>query len=63
MQIKLKPYFSPTQKQVRMFGDSIAAATIFVASFNLNDPELMRYCAIVGGIGKFLTNFIQIDHK
>lgn len=46
-----------------MFGDSIAAATIFIASFNLNDPELMRYCAIVGGIGKFLTNFIQIDNK
>lgn len=46
-----------------MFGDALAAATIFIASLNLNDPELMRWCAIIGGLGKFLTNFIQIDHK
>lgn len=61
MQIKFKPYFSPTQKQVRMFGDAIAGATIFIASFNLNDPELMRWCAIIGGCGKLLSNFIQVD--
>lgn len=44
-----------------MFGDAIAGATIFIASFNLNDPELMRWCAIIGGCGKFLSNFIQVD--
>lgn len=60
--IKWKPYFSPTPKRVRILGDSIAAASIFVAGLNIDNPKLMMYCAIFGGIGKLISNFIGIDN-
>jgi hypothetical protein len=59
--IKWKPYFSPTPKRVRIFGDSIAAASIFVAGLNIDNPKVMIACAIFGGVGKFISNFIDID--
>ena len=59
--IKWKPYFSPTPKRVRIFGDSIAAASIFVAGLNIDNPKVMIGCAIFGGVGKFISNFIDID--
>jgi hypothetical protein len=59
--IKWKPYFSPTPKRVRIFGDSIAAASIFVAGLNIDNPKVMIACAVLGGVGKFISNFIDID--
>lgn len=59
--MKFKPYFSPTPKRVRVLGDSLAAASILVAGFNMNEPKVMIGCAIVGGLGKFLSNFFTVE--
>jgi hypothetical protein len=63
MKVRLKPYFSPTPKRIRIFGDSLAAASILVAGFNLNHPNVMIACAVFGGLGKFLSNFFTVDGK
>jgi hypothetical protein len=55
--VKLKNYFAPTPKRFRVIGDSIAAASLFIAGLNLNHPKLMLIIGICGGIGKFITNF------
>ena len=55
--VKLKNYFSPTPKRFRVLGDSIAAASLFVAGLNLNHPKLMLLCGVLGAVGKFVTNF------
>ena len=54
---RLKGYFKPTPKRFRMLGDSIAAASLFVAGLNLDHPKLMLIIGISGGVGKFITNF------
>jgi hypothetical protein len=56
-----KPYFAPTPKRVRIIGDSIAAASIFVAGMNTADVQIMQWCAIIGGLGKFISNFIGVE--
>jgi hypothetical protein len=33
-----------------------------VAGFNMTHPEVMIGCAVVGGVGKFLSNFFTIDN-
>jgi len=55
--MKLKNYFEPTPKRFRVLGDSIAAASLFVAGLNLDHPKLMLLCGVLGAIGKFVTNF------
>lgn len=55
--MKLKNYFAPTPKRFRVLGDSIAAASLFIAGLNLDHPKLMLLCGILGAIGKFVTNF------
>ena len=55
--MKLKNYFEPTPKRFRILGDSIAAASLFVAGLNLDHPKLMLLCGVLGAIGKFVTNF------
>jgi len=60
--LKWKSYFSPTPKRVRMLGDAIAGASIFVAGLNIDNPKLMMWCAILGGVGKLISNFIGIDN-
>lgn len=55
--MKLKNYFAPTPKRFRVLGDSIAAASLFVAGLNLDHPKLMLLCGVLGAIGKFVTNF------
>jgi hypothetical protein len=59
--LKFKSYFSPTPKRIRIFGDSLAAASIMVAGFNMSEPSVMIGCAVVGGLGKFLSNFFTIE--
>jgi hypothetical protein len=44
-------------------GDSLAAASIMVAGFNMDNPSVMIGCAIVGGVGKFLSNFFTIENE
>ena len=55
--MKLKNYFEPTPKRFRVLGDSIAAASLFIAGLNIDHPKLMLLCGILGAIGKFVTNF------
>ena len=55
--MKLKNYFAPTPKRFRVLGDSIAAASLFVAGLNLDHPKLMLLCGVFGAVGKFVTNF------
>ena len=55
---KLKNYFKPTPKRFRVLGDSIAAASLFIAGLNLDNPKLMLVSGIVGAAGKFLSNFL-----
>jgi hypothetical protein len=55
--MKLKNYFAPTPKRFRVLGDSIAAASLFVAGLNLDHPKLMLLCGVLGAVGKFVTNF------
>ena len=38
-------------------GDSIAAASLFIAGLNLDNPKLMLISGIAGAVGKFVTNF------
>jgi len=59
--MKFKLYFFPTPKRISIHGDSIAVASIFIASLNLDNPKLMLWCAILGGVGKLISNFIGID--
>jgi hypothetical protein len=42
---------------LRVLGDSIAAASLFVAGLNIDHPKLMLACGIAGAVGKFVTNF------
>lgn len=55
--LRLKNYFAPTPKRLRVLGDSIAAASLFVAGLNIDNPKLMLACGIAGAVGKFVTNF------
>jgi len=55
--MKLKNYFQPTPKRFRVLGDSIAAASLFIAGLNLDNPKLMLISGVCGAIGKFATNF------
>ena len=56
-----KPYFSPTPKRVRVFGDALAGASLWVAGLNIDHPKLMMWCGIIGGLAKFVSNFIGIE--
>lgn len=54
---RLKNYFKPTPKRFRVLGDSIAAASLFIAGLNLDHPKIMLISGICGAAGKFITNF------
>jgi hypothetical protein len=59
--MKLKGYFKPTPKRFRVLGDSIAAASLFVAGLNLDHPKLLLISGVCGAVGKFVTNFFAED--
>ena len=59
--MKLKNYFKPTPKRFRVLGDSIAAASLFIAGLNLDNPKLMMISGVCGAVGKFVTNFFAED--
>jgi len=61
--LKFKSYFAPTPKRFRVLGDSIAAASLFVAGLNIEHPKLMLACGIAGAVGKFITNFFTDEQK
>lgn len=55
--VRLKSYFEPTPKRFRVLGDSIAAASLFLAGLNIEHPKTMLIIGICGAVGKFVTNF------
>ena len=61
--LKFKSYFEPTPKRLRVLGDSIAAASLFVAGLNIEHPKLMLGCGIAGAVGKFITNFFTDEEE
>lgn len=61
--MKLKNYFQPTPKRFRVLGDSIAAASLFIAGLNLDNPKLMLISGVCGAVGKFVTNFFAEDES
>lgn len=52
-------YFKPTPKRIRIFGDSLAAASVLGASISiLNGHPLMGTIMMAAGwTGKFISNF------
>jgi hypothetical protein len=58
MKFGLKYYFKPTPKKVRLIGDSLAAASLFVSGMTLMEgyKEIAIFIAISGWVGKFLSN-------
>jgi hypothetical protein len=55
--VRLKSYFEPTPKRFRVLGDSMAAASLFLAGLNIDNPKTMLIIGICGAVGKFVTNF------
>lgn len=60
-----KEYFKPTPKRIRIFGDSLAAGSLFAAGLSLvNGYQTIAIAiAVVGWFGKFLSNFFSDEHK
>jgi hypothetical protein len=63
MKFGFKHYFKATPQRIRIIGDSLAAASLFVASLNLDNPKLMMIIGLAGGLGKFLTNFFSDENS
>jgi hypothetical protein len=57
--ISLKNYFSPTPKRLRILGDAMASASVFISSYAiLNEHQKFGVFVLVSGwVGKFITNF------
>lgn len=54
-----KYYFAPTPKRMRIFGDSLAAGSLFVAGLSImtGHEKIAIGVAIAGWVGKFISNF------
>lgn len=66
MKFGLKYYFKPTPKKIRLIGDSLAAASLFVSGMTLMEgyKEIAIFIAVSGWVGKFLSNmFADADTK
>lgn len=59
MKFGLKSYFQPTPKRMRILGDSLAAASVFISGISLmeNQIQLSFVVLTLGWLGKFLSNF------
>ena len=65
MKFGLKYYFHPTPKKLRLFGDSLAAASVFVSTMTIleGQKEIAIAVFISGWVGKFLSNMFADDNK
>ena len=65
MKFGLKYYFHPTPKKLRLFGDSLAAASVFVSTMTILEghKEIAIAVFISGWVGKFLSNMFADDNK
>jgi hypothetical protein len=60
-----KHYFRPTPKRIRIFGDSLAAASTLAASIAIlgGHPLVGTVMMVSGWFGKFISNFFTDDIK
>lgn len=60
-----KEYFKPTPKRIRIFGDSLAAASTLASSIAIlgGHPVVGTVMMISGWFGKFVSNFFTDDIK
>jgi hypothetical protein len=60
-----KQYFKPTPKRIRIFGDSLAAASLFVSGLAISNgyEKIAIGIAISGWVGKFISNFFADENK
>ena len=65
MKFGLKYYWHPTPKKLRLFGDSLAAASVFVSTMTILEghKEIAIAVFISGWVGKFLSNMFADDNK
>lgn len=61
----MKKYYSPTPLKWRKLGDALLATSLTVCTFAVaNDYKVIGITAcIIGGLGKFLSNFFSDDTK
>lgn len=59
-----KHYFKPTPKRVRIFGDSLAAASLFVSGLAIANgyEKIAIGIAVAGWVGKFTSNFFADEY-
>ena len=60
-----KCYFKPTPKRLRILGDSLAAASLFVSGLAIATgyEKIAIGVAIIGWVGKFTSNFFSDENK
>lgn len=65
MKFGFKHYFKPTPKRIRVLGDSMAAASVFVSGLAISSGhEKLALCvSIAGWAGKFISNFFTDEIK
>lgn len=65
MQFGFGHYFKPTPKRIRILGDSMAAASLFVSGLAISTgyEKLAIIISIVGWVGKFISNFFTDECK
>jgi hypothetical protein len=65
MKFGLKYYWHPTPKKIRLFGDSLAAASVFVSTMTILEghKELAIAVFVSGWVGKFLSNMFADDNQ
>ena len=61
--MKLSNYYKPTPKKWRKIGDTLLAVSVYAQTQQVisGSTKLMTITAIVGIVGKFLTNFFVED--
>lgn len=60
-----KYYFNPTPKRLRILGDSLAAASLFVSGLAIavGYEKIAIGVAVSGWLGKFISNFFADENK
>lgn len=58
-------YFKPTPKRLRILGDSLAAASLFVGGIAMVSgyEKIAIGVSISGWVGKFISNFFTNEDK
>ena len=65
MEFGFKHYFQPTPKRIRVLGDSLAAASVFVSGLAIasGHDQVALWVSITGWAGKFISNFFTDEPK